>query len=89
MAREQVIEGANAAYADQPVELLAGVGEVLAQAFVDRHATGRQFVLEDLLEQRRTAAAAGGGLGATLDRGEVATATVDGSAHRTLADVMA
>ncbi|MNO60169.1 hypothetical protein D3C76_507730 [compost metagenome] len=89
VALEQFVEGADALHPHQPIQLLAGVGEVLAQALVYCYAAGGQLVLEHLLEQGRATTAAGGGLGAALDRGKVAAAAVDGGADRALADVVA
>src|SRR5690606_14733056 len=86
---QQLLEALDAFHADEVIELLAGVGEVFAQALVDFHAAGAQLVLDHLLEQRGAAAAAGGGLGAGLDPGDVAAAAVDGRADRPLADVVA
>ncbi|MDT4827794.1 hypothetical protein FQZ97_611530 [compost metagenome] len=87
--RQHLVEGLDAFHADDAVQLLAGEGEVLAEALVHRHPACAQFVLDHLLEQRRAAAAAGCGPGACLDPGEVAAAAVDGGADRALADVVA
>ncbi|MNZ50940.1 hypothetical protein D3C78_687410 [compost metagenome] len=89
MPGEHFLEAEDAFDPHQGVELLAGVGKVLAQALVDADATGDQFMLENLLEQRRTTAATGAGLGLLLELPELATAVVDGRADRAFADVVA
>ncbi len=50
MLGQQFGEALDALDADDAVKLLAGVGEVLAQALVHRHAARRQFGVEHQLE---------------------------------------
>ncbi|MNQ37592.1 hypothetical protein D3C85_511420 [compost metagenome] len=89
VAGQQFLERLDAADAHDRIQLLAGVGEVFAQALVDRDAAAGQLVFHHLLEQARAAAATRGGLGATLDAGQVRTAAVDGVADGALVHVVA
>ncbi|RMS72185.1 hypothetical protein ALP62_05513 [Pseudomonas syringae pv. aceris] len=89
MASQQFVKGFDAFDADHRVQLLAGMSEVFTQAFIDRHAAGHQFMLENLFEQCSATTAAGGGLGAGLDCGQIGAPIVDGRAHGAFADVMA
>ena len=47
---QQCLEALDAFDADEVVELLAGVGEVFAQALVHFHAAGGEFMFDHLLE---------------------------------------
>jgi hypothetical protein len=63
MFGQQFFEGDHPFHPNQRIQLLAGVGEVFAQALVDTDAPGGQLMLEHLLEQTGATAAAGTGLG--------------------------
>ncbi|MNO44312.1 hypothetical protein D3C76_345510 [compost metagenome] len=89
MLGQQFFESDHPFYPHQRIKLLAGIGEVFAQALVDADTTGNQLMLENLLEQPGTTTATGAGLGLRLEQAEVGAATVDGRANGTLGDVVA
>src|SRR5690606_25140489 len=89
MPGQHLFETGNTLYADDVVEFLAGMGEVLAQAAIDHHAPCAQLMLEDLFEQRAATAAAGAGLGIGFQLAEIGDASVDLATLRPLADVVA
>ncbi|MNS61706.1 hypothetical protein D3C72_947390 [compost metagenome] len=89
MLREQVGEAADLAHADEVVQLLARVGEMLAQVVVHGHAALGHFHLHDLRDQRHAAAAGGAGLGAGLHLGGRAHALAHGLADLALGDAVA
>ncbi|ENO77080.1 cellobiohydrolase A [Thauera sp. 27] len=89
VAREQVLETPDFADADQVVELLARVGEVLAQVVVHRQAEAGHLGLHDLGDQRHAAATGGAGLGAGLDLADGGCAFADRRADLALAHVVA
>ena len=64
---DQFAEGFDAFYAHNIVKLLAGMGEVLANRFIDFDTAGFQFVVNHAFEQRGAAAAAGAGFGGHFD----------------------
>ncbi len=89
MPGEHLVKTVDALDPGQGVDLLAGVGEVLAQALVHGHAAGDQLVLEDLLEQCPATAAARAGLGPGLEFGQLGATIVNRRANGALGDVMA
>src|SRR5690606_2153615 len=89
MFGQQLVETEDAFDANDAVQLLAGMGKVLAKALVHRNAARGQLVLEDLFEQRTAAAATGAGLGRRLQLAKVGNSGLDLAAHRTFADVVA
>ncbi|KAG0773687.1 hypothetical protein G6F22_014666 [Rhizopus arrhizus] len=88
MAGQQGLERFDDAHAHDGVQLLAGVGEMLTQAFVHGDAAAGQFVFHHLLEQAGAAAAARGRFRAAFDAGQIGAAAVDGGADRAFADVV-
>ncbi|MNF78705.1 hypothetical protein D3C84_608980 [compost metagenome] len=86
---QQFLEADHPLHPHDGIQLLTGVGEVLAEALVDGDATSGQLAVEYQLEQRAAAAAAGGRLGLRLEFAEVGDAGLDLAAHRALADVVA
>ena len=78
MFLQQFVEGLNAFHADQVVQLLARVSEVLAQVVVHFNALFCQLGVQHLGDQRDTAAAAGPGFGFRLQRRNGVAAFVNG-----------
>src|SRR5690606_26266061 len=89
VAGEQLLEPGDALDANDAVQLLAGMAEVLAQATVHHHAAGTQLVLEHLFQQGTAAAAAGARSGRRLELAQVGHAGIHLAADRALADVVA
>ncbi len=89
MAGQHVLEALDTLHADDAVQLLTGVGEVLAQTVIHRHTPGAELVFEHLLEQRAATAAAGTSPGRRLEFAQVGYAGIHLAAHRPLADVVA
>ena len=69
MFRQQFVEGLNALHADQVVQLLARIREVLAQVVVHFDALFRQLGVQHLSYQWNTSATAGTGFGFGFQRG--------------------
>src|SRR5690606_8288430 len=88
MAGQHVLEALDTLHADDAVQLLTGVGEVLAQTVIHRHTPGAQLVFEHLLEQRAATAAAGTSPGRRLEFAQIGYAGIHLAAHRPLADVV-
>lgn len=86
---QQFVEGFNAFHADQVIQLLARVREVLAQVVVHFDALFRQFGVQHLSDQRDTAAAAGSGFGFRFQRRNGVTAFVDGGDQHAFGDIEA
>ncbi len=86
---QQFVETDDAFHPHQRIQLLAGVGEMFAQALVDADAAGSQLMLEHLLDQGRTTTTPGTGLGVTFELAQISAATVDGRADRALGDIVA
>ncbi len=78
MFLQQFVEGLNAFHADQVIQLLARVSEVLAQVVVHFDALFRQLGVQHLSNQRNAAATASPGFGFRLQRRNGVTAFVDG-----------
>src|SRR5471032_2396265 len=89
MLRQQRAEAFDFADADQVVQLLARIGEVLADVVVDGHAELFHFRLHDLRDQRHAAAAPGASLGAAFQRADGGGAAGHGLAQRAFRDVVA
>src|SRR5207248_3102294 len=68
--REQIVETADAVHLHEVEELLAGMGEVLAQVVRDRDALLLELEVDDRLGERAAAAADGGALRRLLQRAE-------------------
>ncbi len=89
MFLQQFVEGFDAFHADQVVQLLARVSEVLAQVVVHFDTLFRQFGVEHLGDQRDTAAAAGTGFGFGFQRRHGMAALVDGGDQHAFGDIEA
>src|SRR6185437_10207424 len=88
--RQQRVEGLVRVEANQRVELLATVREVLAEVVADRHARPLQLGPQEIRDQRDAGAAGGSGLGAALHRADGGQLLVaDRAADLPLADVVA
>ena len=79
----------DARHAHQVVELLTGVGEVLADVGVDLDALAFEFGVQHLRHERGAATAAGGRLGAASDGAKGGCALADGGDDGALGDVVA
>ena len=86
---QQFVEGLDAFHADQMVQLLARVSEVLAQVVVHFNALFCQLGVQHLGDQRDTAAAAGPGFGFRLQRRNGVAAFVNGGDQHAFGDVEA
>src|SRR5690606_36984092 len=89
MAGQHLLEALDTLHADDAVQLLTGVGEVLAQTVIHRHTPGAELVFEHLLEQRAATAAAGTSPGRRLEFAQIGYAGIHLAAHRPLADGVA
>src|SRR6185437_7899039 len=87
--REQPVEGPDAGGANEMEELLPGVVEVLAEVIFERDAAAPELDVENLLDERRAAAAGARGPGARLDRAHRGAAACDRRADGSLGDVVA
>ena len=87
--RQQFVEGLDAFHADQMVQLLARVSEVLAQVVVHFDALFRQLGVQHLSDQRNTAAAAGTGFGFRFQRRNGVAPFVDRGDQHAFGDVEA
>ena len=85
----QRLEALQLADPGQVIELLAAVGEVLAQPLVRLDAKVRQGLIHHLLEQVAATAAAGARFGAALHRRELVIARPNGGHHVPFAHVVA
>ncbi len=75
--------------AHQVKQLLARIGEVLAQVIVDRDAFARQFGFQDLRDQRRAAAAGAARPGRLLQGAQGGAAGIDRGTEVSLGDIVA
>src|SRR6185437_16746008 len=87
--REHFLEASDAANPDQMEQLLPRVAKMLAEMVFERDAAALQLRVQDLLHQRRAAAAGARGSGARLDGAHGGAAAFDRRADRSLADVVA
>src|SRR5690606_20119232 len=89
MLGQQLVEREDAFDANDAVQLLTGIGEMLAEARVHRDAAACQRMLEHLLEQGAATTATAAGLGRRFQLAEIGDAGLDLATHRALADVVA
>ena len=89
MLVSQRLEALQLSDPGQVIELLAPVGEVLAQPLVRLDPKIRQGLIHHLFEQVAAAAAAGARFGAALHRRQLVIARPNGGHHVPLADVVA
>ncbi len=86
---QQLVEGFDAFHADQVIQLLARVSEVLAQVVVHFNALFRQLGVEHLGDQWDTTAAAGTGFGFGLQRRHGVATLIDGRNQHAFGDIEA
>ncbi|NUA48915.1 hypothetical protein HAT94_02203 [Dickeya solani] len=89
VAGDQLVKTADAVDADQVVQLLTRIGEMLADVFFYLDARLLQLVLHHLLEQRYTAAATGARFSAGFERRQIGAAVVHRRTDIRFADVVA
>src|SRR5512136_159562 len=72
----QLVEAANPVDSQQMIELLAGIGEVLAEVILHRHTGFLHLSLEEIRHQGHATAATRAGFRAFLDAGYVGEAVL-------------